>query len=72
MKHSMILIVLLISLPVVGFAQKQYTLGECEQLALENSHKIKNANIEVSAASQTRKEAFTAYFSSGKCNRRLV
>ena len=62
MKHSMILIVLLISLPVVGFAQKQYTLGECEQLALENSHKIKNANIEVSAASQTRKEAFTAYF----------
>lgn len=61
MKHSISIIILLL-FPAVGFAQKQYTLGECERMALEQNHKLKNATLEINAASQTRKEAFTAYF----------
>lgn len=53
---------LLCCLPFTAFSQKQYTLGECERLALENNHKIKNAHLEVGAASQAKKEAVTAYF----------
>lgn len=62
MRQIIISIIFLIIVPVEGFAQKVYTLEECERLALENNHKIKNANLEIQAASQTKKEAFTAYF----------
>lgn len=62
MRYSIISLILLFSFSATGLAQKQYTLEECERMALENNRKIKNAGLEVSAVYQTRKEAFTSYF----------
>jgi len=38
------------------------TLDSCKQMALENNRKIKEAEMQVQAAKQQKKEAFTNYF----------
>ena len=43
-------------------AQEVLTLEQCKKLALENNVKIKNARLDQSASSETKKEAFTNYF----------
>lgn len=45
-------------------AQTKYSLEECKQLALENNRKIKNSLLEISAAKEIKKDAFTNYFPS--------
>ncbi len=51
------------SLCICGLsAQTRYTLADCEKMATENNYRIKNSKLDISAASQTRKEAFTNYF----------
>jgi len=46
------------------FAQHQLSLEESKQLALQNNCKMKNSNLEIEAASQVKKAAFTNYFPS--------
>jgi outer membrane protein len=43
-------------------AQEVLTLEQCKKLALENNVKVKNARLDQSASSETKKEAFTNYF----------
>jgi outer membrane protein TolC len=45
-----------------GYAGTPYTLERCKQLALNNSLKIKNGELSVDAAAETKKAAFTAFF----------
>ena len=45
-------------------AQRSLTLEECNQLALENNARMKNARLDVKGAEEVRKEAFTKYFPS--------
>jgi outer membrane protein TolC len=46
------------------FAQRVLTLEESKQLALQNNCKIKNSSLEIEAAQQTKKAAFTNFFPS--------
>jgi outer membrane protein TolC len=46
------------------YAQRGLTLQESKRLTLENNTSIKNGKLEIEAAKQTRKAAFTAYFPS--------
>ena len=46
------------------FAQRILTLEESKQLALRNNFEIKNSNLEIDAARQTREAAVTKYFPS--------
>lgn len=39
-----------------------YSLDTCKQLAIENNKQVKQAELDVLAAEQQRKEAFTSYF----------
>jgi outer membrane protein TolC len=43
-------------------AQEVFTLEKCKEMALKNNAKVKNAQLSVEAAEQTKKEAFTKYF----------
>ena len=43
-------------------AQVKYSLEDCKQMAVENNRTIKNSRLEIEAAKQTRKNAFTGYF----------
>ena len=45
-------------------AQTRLTLEESKQLALQNNAKVKNGALELEAAQQTRKAAFTKFFPS--------
>jgi outer membrane protein TolC len=45
-----------------AFAEQSLTLEESRQLALQNNYKIKNSILEVDAARQKKKAAFTNYF----------
>lgn len=45
-------------------AQPTYTLEHCQSLALSNNIQVKNAVLDVQAASQVKKAAFTKYFPS--------
>lgn len=45
-----------------AFARQSLTLEESKQLALQNNYKIKNSRLEVDAARQKKKAAFTKYF----------
>jgi outer membrane protein TolC len=47
--------------PVYGYSQ-EYTLDKCENLAIENNFTVKNERLNIKAASETQKEAFTRYF----------
>ena len=43
-------------------AQTKYSLEDCKQMAVENNRTIKNSRLEIEAAKQTKKNAFTNYF----------
>ena len=43
-------------------AQTKYSLDDCKQMAIENNRTIKNSRLEIEAAKQTKKNAFTNYF----------
>lgn len=45
-------------------AQSVYTLEKCQSLALQNNAKMKNNQLNLEAATQSKKEAFTNYFPS--------
>lgn len=45
-------------------AQKVLSIDDCKQLALQNNAKSKNSKLEIEAAGQTKKSAFTNYFPS--------
>lgn len=45
-------------------AQDQYGLEDCKRIAIENNRKLKNSRLEIQAAQQLEKEAFTNYFPS--------
>lgn len=57
-------ILIMCTLTVHLTAQKKYSLDDCKQLAIENNKKIKNSQLEISAAKEAKKEAFTNYFPS--------
>lgn len=54
----------LLLLPVFGnqVSAQSLTLDSCRKLALENNRKIKEAELQVRASQQQKKEAFTQYF----------
>ncbi|MGL4327904.1 MAG: TolC family protein, partial [Tannerellaceae bacterium] len=60
-KYSLVLALTSLILPS-GLMAQGYTLEQCRQMALENNHQLQNAQLEIDAAKQTRKEAFTHYF----------
>jgi len=60
MKIIVTTIALLIS--VFGFSQTQLTLEQSKSMALKNHAKIKNSELEVRAANEIKKEAYTNYF----------
>lgn len=45
----------------INFVER-YSLELCKQMALENNAHLKNADLQVQAAEQTKKAAFTKYF----------
>jgi outer membrane protein TolC len=47
-----------------AFSQTVLTLEQCKKLALKNNARVKNAELSVEIARQTKKEAFTKYFPS--------
>lgn len=58
-----IYIIMILSLCVNSiFAQRYLSLDESKQLTLENNTSVKNGRLEIEAAKQTRKAAFTQYF----------
>lgn len=44
------------------FAQRELTLEESINLTLQNNNKVKNSSLEIEAADQIKKSAFTNYF----------
>jgi len=61
-KYITICLIWICAFPV--FAQRALTLEESKQLALQNNAKVKNGELELEAAQQTRKAAFTKFFPS--------
>ena len=61
MKRILILFILAGALGSFGIAQS-LTLDSCKVYALENNKKLIEAQLEVEAAKQVKKEAFTNYF----------
>lgn len=61
-KQLIYLLILCYQLPVSLTAQKIYTLEQCRSLALENNIKMKQANLNLKAARETKNEALTKYF----------
>ncbi len=61
---KMILIGLLVTIPsLISTSQAQtVSLDSCKQLALQNNRKIKEAEMQVQASGQQRKEVFTNFF----------
>jgi len=61
---KMILIGLLLTVPsLISTSQAQtISLDSCKQLALQNNRKIKEAELQVRASGQQRKEVFTNFF----------
>lgn len=45
-------------------AQANYSLSECKELALKNNRSVRNSVLNVDAATEVQKEAFTNYFPS--------
>lgn len=53
---------LLLLVGLSATAQQKYSLEQCLDLALQNSHELRTAALEMEAATEQRKEAFTNYF----------
>jgi len=56
------IIITIIALFVILPVEAQYSLDSCKKMAILNNAKVKNALLEVDAAEQTKKAAFTKYF----------
>lgn len=59
--NKILLTILLLDTGTV-FAQRTLTLEECKALALQNNSKSKNSRLEIRAALEVKKSAFTNYF----------
>ena len=57
-----LIISLFCALSVAHVSGQSLTLAECHASAIEHNRTLKNSRLEVSAATQSRKEAFTHYF----------
>lgn len=55
---------LLLLLAVPLSAQNKYSLTDCKQMAIENNRILKNSKLNINAAKEANKEAFTNYFPS--------
>lgn len=64
MKLKQIAILYILSLPLGVSAQSKYTLENCKELALKNNRQLVNAELQIQASEETRKEAYTKYFPS--------
>lgn len=53
---------LLLLVGLSATAQQKYSLEQCLDLARQNSHELRTAALEMEAATEQRKEAFTNYF----------
>ena len=56
------IILTIIALFVIIPVEAQYSLDSCKKMAILNNAKVKNALLDVDAAEQTKKAAFTKYF----------
>jgi outer membrane protein len=56
------IVITIIALSVVIPLQAQYSLDSCKKMALVSNARVKNARLDVEAAEQTKKAAFTKYF----------
>lgn len=64
MKKIELIILLILFLNGAGYSQNILTLEQSKEFALKNNTKIKNSNLEIEAAHQTKSAAFTKYFPS--------
>jgi multidrug efflux pump subunit AcrB/outer membrane protein TolC len=55
-------VAMLLMFNMSGYSQKIYSLDSCKRMALTNNAAVKNAQLEVEASQQVKKEAFTKYF----------
>lgn len=60
-KISILIMTSIISLPLIA-QTKAYTIDECVAMSLANNQKMHNADIEVAASDEQRKEMKTKYF----------
>lgn len=69
MRHKLLYAaVLALGLHISAYAQQQYSLNECLELAVKNNAKLKNARNTLEMSAETRKEAFTKYFPQANAN----
>lgn len=62
-KNIPIVILFFIIIPIAGHAQdRTLSIDSCKILALKNNKTIKNADLDVKSALETKKSAFTNYF----------
>ncbi|MGV8058642.1 MAG: TolC family protein [Smithellaceae bacterium] len=61
-KVSFCLLIIMMLFFNQAFAEQSLTLEESKQLALQNNYKIKNSRLEIDAARERKKAAFTKYF----------
>ena len=64
MNKKYFMIVVICSVITYLPAQTKYSLDNCKQMAIENNKKIKNSQLEINAAKEAKKGAFTNYFPS--------
>lgn len=62
--HRALMMLVISICPALSFAQHTYTLDECQEMALQNNVRIKNADNALNAARLQKKSAFTSYFPS--------
>lgn len=64
MNKKYMIMLIVCSLMVNLSAQTKYSIDDCKQMAIENNRTIKNSQLEVKAAKEVKKDAFTNYFPS--------
>lgn len=60
MKRILYILLLVVTQPL--YSQKTLSLEECKSLSLQNNKGLKQSQIEIDMATQSRKEAFSKYF----------
>ena len=59
---KLIILSLVVLITQAGYSQTSLSLQECREMALQNSVKMKNARLDVLAASARKEEALAEYF----------
>ena len=59
--RKLVLFITTVLLCAPAVAQKQYSLEECINIALQNNTKLKTSENEISSAKEQKKEAFANY-----------